>query len=119
METGSLILKSDDYLDNRWESIAIVGNFSHGQQRMNGYVYFEDGDFEARIPSFDALRRIRTLREEMTKEKGEYWHQCLIHITRPEMKINIQFEYDDPDRWSLKKVSLDVKDYAESLKPPK
>jgi hypothetical protein len=34
------------------------------------------------------------------------------------MKINIQFEYDDPNRWSLKNVSLDMSKYAESLKPP-
>ncbi|WP_020410827.1 hypothetical protein [Hahella ganghwensis] len=118
MEIGSIILRSEEYADDKWVGISVVGNFSHGQQRMNGYAYFEDGDYEARVPDVDALRKLRQLREEMKKEKGQEWHQCLVHVTRPDFKINIKFEYDDPDRWKLKNISRDMKEYADSLKPP-
>ncbi|MEJ2639041.1 MAG: DUF600 family protein [Desulfosarcinaceae bacterium] len=117
-EVGALIVNSEEYANMQWEGIAVVGDFSHGQQRMNGYVYFDDGDFKAEIPGTDALRRIRELRQEMKKETNEEWHQCLIHVTKPDFKIKIKFEYEDPDRWSLKKISRDMSDYAESLKPP-
>lgn len=118
LEIGSLIVKSKAYAKYEWQGIAAVGNFSHGQQRMNGYVYLDDGDFEAETPGFETLRKVRELRQEMEKETNKAWNQCLIHVTKPDFKINIQFEYDDPDRWSLKKISLDMSEYAESLKPP-
>ena len=117
-EIGSMIVNNPKFAKYEWQGIAAVGNFSHGQQRMNGYVYVDDGDFEAGSPGFEALRKIRDLREEMEKETNKVWHQCLIHVTKPDFKINIQFEYDDPKRWSLKKISRDMSDYAESLKPP-
>jgi hypothetical protein len=119
MEIGSMIVNDDRYFAEDWRSLALVGNFSHGQRAMNGYQYFVDGSFVAKIPkSFsDIINQLKSLRETMKNEKGEEWHQCLIHITKPEMKINIQFEYDMPDRWSVKNISLDMTDYAESLKP--
>ncbi len=117
MEIGSLILQSDEYSNDHWEGISVVGDFSNGQQAMHGYVYFEDGDFEARTPSFDALRKIRELRREMKKEKDKEWHQCLIHITRPDYKINIKFEYENPHRWSVKGFSGGLNEFAEILKP--
>ncbi len=118
MEIGSLILISDDFSDRSWSGIAVVANCAEGCQEMTGYSYAPDRSPKPAVPEVSVLRKLKLLREEMGKEKGQYWHQCLIHITKPDMKINIQFEYDDPDRWSLKKVSLDMKDYADSLKPP-
>ena len=67
----------------------------------------------------EALDPLRDLQDAMAAETGNLWKQALIHITRPGPEINIQFEYDDPTRWSLKKVSLDLSDYAESLRPPR
>ncbi len=118
LEIGSEIVKSEEYANDPWVGITVVGDFSHGQQSMSGYAYMSNGGFAARIPSFNALRKIRSLRQEMKKEKDEEWHQCLIHITQPDYKINIKFEYDDPDRWTPKTVSRDMSDYAESIKPP-
>ena len=118
MEIGSLVVNDRRY-DERWKGLALVGNFSNGQERMNGYQYFANGDFEPGIPkrAGDIIDKLLELRQEMKKEKDEEWHQCLIQITRPDFKINIQFEYDDPARWSVKNVSLDMSEYAELLKP--
>jgi hypothetical protein len=118
LEIGSLIVNSEAYAKYEWQAISVVGHFSQGERSTSGYVYLDDGDFQAETPGFDALYKIEELREEMKKETDKAWHQCLIHITKPDFKINIQFEYDDPKRWSLKKVSRDISDYAESLKPP-
>ncbi len=85
---------------------------------MTGYVYKGD-EWEARGPGgFRKLvKKLRELQTLAPTPDGKTWQQCLIHITKPDYKINIQFEYDDPRRWSLKKVSLDMAaDYANSLR---
>lgn len=115
LEIGSLILNCEDYTNYQWRGISVVVS---SDKCMTGYVYLDDGAFEAETPEFDAMRKVLELREQMKKEGGRAWHQCLIHITKPDFKINIKFEYDDPKRWSLTKVSRDMSDYAESLKPP-
>lgn len=119
LDIGSLILKSAKYSDDQWQGLALVGDFANGMESMHGYVYFPDGGFEARTPapSFDVMDKVQELRQEMKKEKNEEWCQCLIHITRPDYKINIKFEYDDPKRWSPKEVSRDMSEFAESIKP--
>jgi hypothetical protein len=117
-EIGSLIVNSAAYANDQWQGIAAVGNFSHGEQSMTGYAYLDDGGFKPRTPGFPTLRKVRELRQEMKKETNKEWHQCLIHVTKPDFKINIKFEYNDPDRWSLKTISLDISDFAESIKPP-
>ena len=119
LEIGSLVVNDRRY-DDRWKGLALVGNFSDGQERMNGYQYFADGEFEAGVPkgAGDIIDKLLELRREMKKDKNEEWQQCLIHITKPDYKINIQFEYDDPNRWVLKKISMDMSEYAELIKPP-
>ncbi|MEJ2612733.1 MAG: hypothetical protein P8179_22410 [Candidatus Thiodiazotropha sp.] len=118
MEIGSMILSDTNYADHDWQALALVGNLSHGQRRINGYQYFRDGSFVAEIPECDVTYQLKQLREAIKSENGKEWHQCLIHIIKPEMKINIQFDYDDPKRWSPKDIkSLDMSDYAELIKP--
>ncbi|WP_149183129.1 hypothetical protein [Streptomyces sp. TRM49041] len=118
LKLGAEILTDKKYADDRWQGIALVGQVTGGTESMNGYVYFADGDFEARTPAtMDVLCTIGMLHGEMKKEGKGAWHQCLIHITRPDLRIRIRFEYDDPKRWSPKKLSRDMSEYADSLKP--
>ena len=99
-----------------------IGNVAVAPEhrRFNGYVY--DGPnwsaFSPQEKGFEFLDVLQELQDAMAAETGNRWKQALIHITRPGPEIDIQFEYDDPTRWSLKKVSLDLADYAESLRPP-
>lgn len=113
-----MIVKDEEYAAGQWVGIAVLGNFSHGQQRMTGYQYLADGKFAPAVPyNLDVLESLWVLRKEMTKDDETTWHQCLIHITKPDLDIDIQFEYDDPDRWTLKTKSLDMSAYAELLRP--
>ena len=118
MEIGSTIVTSEEYAQDEWVGISVVGNFYQNEQSQNGFVYLSNGEFEARAPGFPTLDKLIALRDVMNEEKGEAWHQCLVHVTRPDFKINIQFEYEDPRRWKPKKVSMDMSEYAESIKPP-
>ena len=126
-EIGTLIISDKRYTDpepdrklRHWDALALVFNVEPRSGGGNGYVY--DGDqWEARIPenTQPILEKLRELQALTKTPDGKTWQQCLIHITRPDYKINIQFEYDDPRRWSLKKVSLDMADYANFLRPPR
>ncbi|ABC29145.1 conserved hypothetical protein [Hahella chejuensis KCTC 2396] len=116
-EIGSLIINHNNYAKDQWRAIALVGDFSDGMEAMHGYAYFEDGEFASRIAGFDCLDKIQELREEMIKCGDKGWSQCLIHIVRPDLQITIRFEYENPKRWSPGKVALDMRDFAELLKP--
>jgi len=117
---GGLVLQNDEYRSDPWDGLSIVVTLVPGRQNVTGYIY--DGDsWTSRTPRGDDsfLDKCIELQEAMRSPKGEVWKQALIHITKPGPEINIKFEYDDPKRWSLKKVSLDMSDYAESLRPPR
>ncbi len=126
-EIGKMIISDQRYVDpgspfklRTWDSLALAVTVMPGSREMTGYVYLGDR-WEARGPSlgsgiYDKLEELQALTKT---PDGKTWQQCLIHITKPDYKINIQFEYDDPRRWSLKKVSLDMADYANFLRPPR
>ena len=87
---------------------------------MTGYAY-KGSDWVARTPRGilrPFLGKLEALQGEMEREGTGVWKQCLIQITRPDCEIKMMFEYDDPARWSLKQVSLDLGDYANALRPP-
>ena len=44
-DIGGMIIKDEEYAAGQWVGIAVLGNFSHGQQRMTGYQYLADGKF--------------------------------------------------------------------------
>ncbi|WP_431688754.1 hypothetical protein [Hahella sp. NBU794] len=118
MEIGELILRCEDYQNDLWWGLSVVGDFAYGDTSMTGYIYYYKGGYEAALPESDTMRKIRALRAEMEKLEEKSWHQCLIHITRPHYKMNIQFEYNEPERWSLSNKSLGgIGEFAERLKP--
>ena len=134
-EIGKLIITDRRYVEpephrkiRNWDALALVAHVEPGSGDPHGYLggmtgYVYEGDrWEARTPgdAFELiLDKLGELQALTKTPDGKTWQQCLIHITKPDYKINIQFEYDDPRRWSLKKVSLDMADYANFLRPPR
>ncbi len=117
-EIGRLILQDKEYSADLWTSIALIGNISPGVMSMTGYQYLEGDQFSPAVPFNDTiLDKMQNLKEEMKKINGTEWHQCLVTISKPDINLNIQFEYEDPNRWSLKAKSLDVSEFALSLRP--
>jgi len=118
MEIGSLLL-ADTELDNQpWQSLALVVTIGPGVKRMSGFWYQDAKSFQAFSPdNVDVLRRMAELNKAMAAREGKAWQQCLVHIVKPELTIDIQFEYDDATRWFAKSTTLDRSDYANSLRP--
>jgi hypothetical protein len=121
LQVGVAILKDSEYMSNDWDEIALVITLETSGEQMTGYIY--QGDlWKPRIPDDEAdnlYDLCKDLQKITRSPTGETWKQALIHVTKPGPEINVQFEYEDATRWSLKKVSLDLKDYAMSLRPPR
>ena len=113
-DIGSLIVTSEKYQDD-WESLSIVGSFRDGERSQYGYVYTSDGDWEGRTGGIPTLKLMKRLNDEMAEATGKRWYRCLVQIKRADMDMNIQFEYDDPDRWSVSPATVERD--ALALKP--
>ena len=117
-EIGSLLLSDAGLAEKGWDAIALVATLADGRRNLQGYRYFDGDDFAGWVPSsFEPLRRIRALHEAMAKAEGEPWRQCLVQLRRDGPSIDIAFEYERADRWSLGEATLDTAAHAASLKP--
>lgn len=112
---GEAIIGNAKYQD-AWAALALVATFGGGTESMFGYVYYDDGSWAARTPKgFDVLTGIGALRAAMTEPGGPAWKTCLLQITRADMRLDIDFEYDDEERWKVGPDSLER--MVESLRP--
>ena len=120
-QLGQTIVTDPEYGKFDWQGVALMVTRKPTERRMTGYLYLADGTFSATRPGNN--RKIKDLagllQQVMEDETGARWLKCLIHVWKPGPEIDIQFEYDDPERWKIQKVSLDMSDYAESLRPPR
>lgn len=117
-EIGKAIVLDERFQADDWSGIALVGNFSGGREGLHGYAYQADGSWSGRIPADpdDAiLDMMLDLKRMMEEKEGTAWYQCLVQVSRAEQRVNIKFEYDDPERWSVTPANLEQK--VEELKP--
>lgn len=101
-EIGKMIVSDEEYSDDDWSAISVVGKFKGTSSRIQGYVYLEEGTWEAATPEnlgFESL--LQSLRDEMKKEAGgEHWKSCLIQIKRNDMSMNVKFDYESENTWT-------------------
>ena len=116
---GEMIINDPEFEDDSWEAIGLVATFQNGSEEMSGYSYFADGSFEAAAPvNFgDVVDKFLELRNYMEATGQGAFLQCLIHITKPDYALRVQFEHNDPKRWWPKKISMDMSEFAEQLRP--
>ena len=119
IEIGSTIVSDAEYReDSTWEAIAIVYNFLNGRQNSYGYIFRSDSSWKASLPQDDddaILDKMLELQAAMQRETGKKWIKALVHITRADEGLNIQFEYDDPKKWVINPGDLEKS--VAALKP--
>ncbi|MEM9625300.1 MAG: hypothetical protein AAGA21_03640 [Pseudomonadota bacterium] len=118
VEIGRAVLLDERYRNEDWSGIALVGSFAHGRESMHGYVYRTDGSWTGCIPADpedDILDKMLDLKRVMAEEKGAVCHQCLVQVSRTKQDVNVKFEYDDPQRWSVTPANLEQ--MVETLRP--
>lgn len=118
-EIGEMVLDDPEFEADTWDAISLVATFHDGSEEMSGYMYFADGSFEAAAPFNigDIVDKFLELREHMEENGQGAFLQSLLHITKPDIALRLQFEHDNPKRWWPEKVSMDMSAFAEQLRP--
>lgn len=103
VQIGELILDDGEFEDIAWDSISLVASFFEGSREITGYAFTDDGKFEPAIPweAGEVLDKLEMLNTHMEASKQGAFVQCLIQITKPDHALRLQFEHDDPKRWSV------------------
>lgn len=117
VEIGRALLADRNYRGGDWSAIALAATLDGGRKSLFGYAYLPDGSWTAMTPG-DARRVInllRDLQETMQADGKGAWRQCLVQLKREDMKINLAFEYDDPQRWKVTPGNL--RETVEALRP--
>jgi len=84
----------------------------------SGYRYFGEDGWEAQVPYDIPVLRLFTALHTTMKAEGNDWKCALFTIKRSDMQLNVDFEYDDPDRWKFTVQGVEgIKAYAMSLRP--
>ena len=117
-EIGSMVLASEDFATRDWDSLTLVLKFKDGRRGIHGYKYAGRSWVAATAVGFEISEKLVELRETMAKESGEHWNWALLTIVAPAMTIALEFSYDDENPWDLGTKSLDLSDYALSLRSP-
>lgn len=119
IEIGELIVDDRRYNEEDWQGIGIVVTFFEGSEECSGYRYLADGSFEAGSPkrAGDLFDKLLELRDHMVATGDRPFVQCLVHITKPDYALRIQYEYDNPQRWWPSGPSADMSEFAEQLRP--
>ena len=79
----------------------VGGYFCQWSRELARYVYREDGSWSGCVPADpddDILGKMLDLKRLMAEKKGAAWHQCLVQVSRAKRDLNVEFDYDDPQR---------------------
>ncbi len=108
-KAGALLLQDPEIKGSDWTGIAVVFETADGRNySVGGYIYTAD-DWNGFNPEEDeALSELLfTLREHTATNGQPPFVACLLQISRADMKIKIDFEYEDPARWKVTPRNLD------------
>lgn len=117
-EIGQEILNSRDLQNKKWESLALVIDLSEGHFSQSGYLYSLD-DAEPFTAISSERRKLsslcQSLKEKIKSESSADILQMLVQIKSYDMSIKIDFEFQNPSRWSITPNNMDK--MKETLKP--
>lgn len=119
LELGELTLRCKKVQNNEWELLSFVFDVADGHIANSGFLYTKDKirPASARIEADPLILddKIVELRELIFKQCNEKFKQLLIQMEKKSGKIKIDFEFDDPSRWSI--TPANMKQIREELRP--
>lgn len=116
IEIGSMIVQDERYADLPWEGISVVAIVGDGVTQMSGYAYDASGKPTAKNPgNRGVIDAFEELRDAMRVEGKRPWKTALFQVKRSEMKVMMDFEYEDSMRWKV--TPWNLTDMVEQLRP--
>ena len=99
MSICELIIRS--YREMVWDALALVVDLDEVAS-MHGYTYIDNGGWSANVPAgVGFLEKMKEFRSATGTPGENEWKACLIQIKRADMSLNVEYEYDDADRWCI------------------
>jgi hypothetical protein len=118
VNVGKEVLKAELLSEVEWQELALIVEVAEGYFSDSGFLYngSDIEPFDAYSENPLALRNaISELNEEVLKACGNKFKLLLIQMEKETGRIKIDFEFDDPNRWTIKPAKL--KEMQESLRP--
>lgn len=118
-DLGSLLYRSDDVVETDWDMISIVFDLLDGGISNSGFLYKGDtvepiiADIDDEPTIIDD--KVIDFKKFVTEKFGHEFKQLLIQMEKGTGRIKIDFEFDDPTRWSIGPGNL--KEMREFLRP--
>lgn len=114
---GSAIVLDPKFRNLDWDSTAIIFEALDTGWSSHGYIFREDGSWEARTPKdddFEIYDMTINLQSAMEQQDGKKWLKALVQIKRSDQSVNFTFEYDDYKRWeagpnNFEEIAVEVK----------
>ncbi|UZK70298.1 hypothetical protein OKW76_04435 [Sphingomonas sp. S1-29] len=114
-EIGTGLLSAGEFADDGWSGISLVLKIE-GALVTHGFKYYPDGSvLPASLVPVETLLKFVSLADQMEGLNAKRWKACLVQIAKPDMKIRLQYEYDDPARWNVTPANIET--MRESLRP--
>lgn len=88
-----------------WEKLVLHVTIREGYRRNSGYFFDKKGEFHAVSADSDTMAALAQLQRSMAAQDGRRWLSCLLVIARSGA-FDVQFEYDDPNRWRVSPDNL-------------
>ena len=117
-EIGSLVLGDQELSSWQASNVVLVAQIGSNSSQVNGFAYQETGRAVPTSPDdFNILKKLKELRAAMSLPGKVDWLACVVRINMRAGTIDIDFEYDEPDKWLITPATLGR--MAEALRPTK
>lgn len=118
-ELGELVFSCKKVIENEWDLLAVVYDTGEGYTANSGFLYNKDKirPISLSIENNPLLldEKILEFRQKIYEQCGQKFKQLLIQMEKENGRIKIDFEFDDPSRWTIKPAKL--KEMREALRP--
>ena len=106
---GLLIVGDPALAADDWDGYALVVRYGEGgiRRRISGFRYRDAGGYDAATPESGELGDVLDALREATQVPGKArWDACVFRIRSDTRKVQVEFEYDAPERWDVTPETL-------------
>ncbi|MEJ6402699.1 hypothetical protein [Yoonia sp. 2307UL14-13] len=111
-------LSEKEVNSDKWDGLSIIFNVdASGAEEVKGYL-FEEEAWSGFLPDSnlpDLVLTLRSLREALKGDARDGWASGLFKIDLREMDVDLEVDYDNPQRWAMTPDNMDT--MIEQIRP--
>ena len=119
IEIAGLFLRCKKVEENPWTEFVFVFEFGEGHISNSGFLYNGEKVRPATASIEDEQllldNTLEQLREEIYQQCGDKFNQLLFQMENETKRFKIDFEFDDPKRWTI--TPSNMFEMREKLRP--